>query len=182
VDTSHARESFRGLLLRHRGRSGLIQRDLAALAGISLRSVQDWEAGVNFPAPARLQALIQVFLEAGGFAPGQAAEPRTLWRAAQREAPRMHTPFDEEWFPATPRADTASGWALSRAASGGRDNSYASAREARASEPPAKTEALPTNEASYENAPEHNLRPEDRPGTSRGAGNRMKGGWYAATE
>src|SRR5918911_67269 len=44
MDTSHAPESFRGLLLRHRGRTGLIQRDLAARVGVSLRSVQDWEA------------------------------------------------------------------------------------------------------------------------------------------
>ena len=49
MDTTHGPESFRGLLLRHRGRTGLIQRDLAARTGVSLRSVQDWEAGVTFP-------------------------------------------------------------------------------------------------------------------------------------
>ena len=55
MDTSHAHQLFRGLLLRHRGRTGLIQRDLAARAGVSLRSVQDWESGVNYPTAERLR-------------------------------------------------------------------------------------------------------------------------------
>jgi len=47
----------------------------------------------------RLQALIRVLLEAGGLTAGQeASEARELWAAAEREAPRMHPPFDEEWF------------------------------------------------------------------------------------
>jgi hypothetical protein len=49
MDTAFAHESFRGLLLRHRGRTGLVQRDLAAPAGVSLCSVQDWESGVTVP-------------------------------------------------------------------------------------------------------------------------------------
>jgi WD40 repeat protein len=77
----------------------LIQRDLAVRAGVSLRSVQDWEAGIKFPTPARLQALIRAFLEAGGFAPErEASEARALWSAAEREGPRTHTPFDDDWF------------------------------------------------------------------------------------
>src|SRR5438105_12681736 len=99
METSNAAESFRGLLLRHRGRTGLIQRDLAARAGVSRGAVQDWEAGLNYPTAERLQAVIQVLLEAGGLTAGQeAAEARELWAAAEREAPRMHTPFDEAWF------------------------------------------------------------------------------------
>ncbi|HTD79384.1 MAG TPA: NACHT domain-containing protein, partial [Chloroflexota bacterium] len=35
----------------------------------------------------------------GGLTLGrEAAEARDLWAAAEREAPRMHTPFDEAWF------------------------------------------------------------------------------------
>src|SRR5438445_1938842 len=99
MDTLHAPESFRGLLLRHRGRTGLIQRDLAARAGVSRGAVQGWEAGLNYPTAERLQALIQVLLEAGGLTVGQeASEARALWAAAEREAPRMHTPLDNEWF------------------------------------------------------------------------------------
>src|SRR6266516_7190689 len=99
METSNAAESFRGLLLRYRARTGLIQRDLAARAGVSRGAVQDWEAGLNYPTAERLQALIQVLLEAGGLTLGrEAAEARELWAAAEREAPRMHTPFDEEWF------------------------------------------------------------------------------------
>src|SRR5262249_48270222 len=42
-----ATESFRGLLLRHRGRTGLTQRELATRVGASRRAVQDWEAGAQ---------------------------------------------------------------------------------------------------------------------------------------
>jgi DNA-binding XRE family transcriptional regulator len=49
MDTSHALESFPGLLLRHRGRTGLTQWELARRAGVSVRSTQDWEAGITFP-------------------------------------------------------------------------------------------------------------------------------------
>ena len=99
VETSNAPESFRGLLLRHRGRTGLIQRDLAVRAGVSRGAVQDWEAGLNHPTAERLQALIRVLFEAGGLTAGQEeSEARQLWAAAEREAPRMHTPFDAQWF------------------------------------------------------------------------------------
>jgi WD40 repeat protein/transcriptional regulator with XRE-family HTH domain len=99
MDAPHAPQSFRGLLLRHRGRSGLIQRDLAARAGVSRGAVQDWEAGLNYPTVERLQALIQVLLESGGLTLGrEAVEARELWAAAERESPRMHTPFDDQWF------------------------------------------------------------------------------------
>src|SRR5690348_12512553 len=88
MDTSHASESFRGMLLRHRGRTGLIQRQFAGRAGVSHRSVQDWESGVNYPSAERLQAIIRVLLEAGGLTAGQeASEARELWAAAEREAP-----------------------------------------------------------------------------------------------
>jgi transcriptional regulator with XRE-family HTH domain len=99
MDASHAPESFRGMLLRHRGRTGLIQRDFAARAGVSHRSVQDWESGANYPTAERLQALIRVLFESGGLTAGrEAAEARELWAAAEREAPRMRTPFDDQWF------------------------------------------------------------------------------------
>src|SRR5436305_1505654 len=95
----HTPESFHGLLLRHRGRTGLIQRDLAARACVSVRSVQDWEAGVKFPSAERLQVLIGALFAAGSLTTGrETSEARELWTAVEREAPRMHTPFDAEWF------------------------------------------------------------------------------------
>jgi WD40 repeat protein/transcriptional regulator with XRE-family HTH domain len=101
MEASQAAESFRGLVLRHRGRTGLTQRDLAARMGAGRRTVQDWEAGVNYPSAERLQALILVLLKAGGLTVGrEAAEAHELWTAALHEAPRMRTPFDEEWFAA----------------------------------------------------------------------------------
>src|SRR5438445_729653 len=92
-------ESFAGLLLRHRGRTGLTQRELAARLGTSRRAVQDWESGVYYPSAERLQALILVLLESGGLTVGrEIAEAHDLWAAALREAPRMHPPFDQAWF------------------------------------------------------------------------------------
>src|SRR3981081_408312 len=91
-------ESFQGLLLRHRGRTGLTQRQLAARVGVSRGSVQDWEAGLNYPDAQHLQALIVAFLEAGGLTGGaEATEAEALWDAALRHAPRMQTPFDTVW-------------------------------------------------------------------------------------
>ncbi len=49
MHTSQAPQSFRDLLLRLRGRTGLTQGQLAQRLGVSRRSVQDWEAGVNHP-------------------------------------------------------------------------------------------------------------------------------------
>lgn len=99
MHNSNAPESFRGLLLRHRGRSGLIQRDLAARAGVSVRTIQEWQAGDKFPTAERLQAVIRVLLEAGGLRAGlETSEARAIWAAAERDAPRMNTPFDQEWF------------------------------------------------------------------------------------
>jgi transcriptional regulator with XRE-family HTH domain len=109
MDTSSAPESFRSLFLRHRGRTGLIQRDLAARVGVSRNALQDWESGVNYPTAERLQSLIRVLLGAGGLTDGRKAyEARQLWAAAEREAPRMHTPFDEEWFARVLATRTAS--------------------------------------------------------------------------
>jgi WD40 repeat protein/transcriptional regulator with XRE-family HTH domain len=99
MDLSHAAESFRGLVLRHRGRTGLTQRELAARLSVDRSTVQDWETGVKFPTAERLQALIRALLEASGLTPGrESVEAHELWAAAMREAPRMRTPFDEEWF------------------------------------------------------------------------------------
>jgi transcriptional regulator with XRE-family HTH domain len=99
LDADTAAESFRGLLLRHRGRTELTQRGLATRASVSLRSVQDWEGGTKFPSAERLQGLIQALLETGALSPDrEAEEARGLWAAVERDSSRMHTPFDEEWF------------------------------------------------------------------------------------
>jgi transcriptional regulator with XRE-family HTH domain len=64
METAQAPESFRGLLLLHRRRTGLTQRDLAVRAGVSLGSIQDWETGITLPTAERLQRLIRALLEA----------------------------------------------------------------------------------------------------------------------
>ena len=55
----------RALALRER--AGLTQRDLAALLGVSARAVQAWEAGLAYPAAARLRRLIALYLERGAW-------------------------------------------------------------------------------------------------------------------
>src|SRR5712671_6117858 len=89
-------ESFQGLLLRHRGRTGLTQRQLAARVGVSRGSVQDWEAGSSYPDAQHLHALITALFEGGGLTVGDEAD--ALWAAALRQAPRMQTPFDAAWW------------------------------------------------------------------------------------
>ncbi len=99
MDADRTAESFRGLLLRHRGRTRLTQRQLAARVGVSRRSIQDWETGLNYPEAQRLQALIGAFLEAGGLTVGaETIEAEALWTAVLRQAPRMQTPFDPVWW------------------------------------------------------------------------------------
>src|SRR5260370_17444056 len=92
-------ESFAGLLLRHRGRTSLTQRELAERLATSRRSVQDWESATSHPGAKRLQALIRVLLELGALTAGrEAAEAHELWAAALRESPRMQTPLAELWL------------------------------------------------------------------------------------
>src|SRR5205823_3640986 len=63
------------------------------------RTLQDWEAGVNYSSAERLQALIQALLTGGGLMAGhEAAEAHDLWAAVLRDALRMRTPFDELWL------------------------------------------------------------------------------------
>src|SRR4030081_3533793 len=94
-------ESFAGLLLRHRGRTGLTQRQLADRIGASVRTVENWEGGINYPSAKPLQALIAALLESRGLTVGRELdEARELWATVHRDAPRMHTPLDEVWLTA----------------------------------------------------------------------------------
>jgi WD40 repeat protein/transcriptional regulator with XRE-family HTH domain len=91
-------ERFRGLLLRHRGRTGLTQRQLAERLGVHVRSVQDWEAGLSHPTGTRLERLVAVLVQTGAFMPGrELAEAQALWSAATSEG-RSRAPFDVAWF------------------------------------------------------------------------------------
>jgi NACHT domain/WD domain, G-beta repeat len=68
---------------------------------VHVRSVQDWEAGVNYPSAERLRAIIVTLLESGGLTPAHETEDaEALWSAVEHASPRMHTPFDGAWFAA----------------------------------------------------------------------------------
>src|SRR5258708_1116426 len=56
-------ESFQGMLLQLRGRTGLTQRELATSLGMHWRSIQGWESGANYPSAASLRLLLVAYLE-----------------------------------------------------------------------------------------------------------------------
>jgi transcriptional regulator with XRE-family HTH domain len=62
-----AEETFQGLLLIARGRTGLTQREVATRLGMHTRSVQGWESGANYPTAESLQLLVATYLAANGF-------------------------------------------------------------------------------------------------------------------
>jgi WD40 repeat protein/transcriptional regulator with XRE-family HTH domain len=116
-EANRAQERFSGLLLRHRGRTGLTQRQLAERVGVNRRALQDWEAGVNCPGAGTLQTLLVALLESDGLIAGQEAdEAKALWSTVLRQAPRMHTQFDPGWFDGllAARSATATTHALAR--------------------------------------------------------------------
>ena len=86
-------------LTRLRTRSALASADLAALVGISPRTLLDWERGRTYPNALRLRRLLAALAAHGGFAPPLAsAEAAALWDQANRESKRHLGPFDAAWF------------------------------------------------------------------------------------
>src|SRR5438067_6730244 len=54
--------------------------------------------GVNYPSAERLRSLIAALLDAKAMSAGhEAEEAEQLWAVVQRDAPRMHAPFDRRW-------------------------------------------------------------------------------------
>jgi WD40 repeat protein/transcriptional regulator with XRE-family HTH domain len=99
VELTSSRDLFRGRILQLRGRSGLTQRELAALLGVSRPALQKWEAGEGYPSPARLRDLIALYLERGVLTAGrEEQEAMALWEAQRRESPHRTPPFDAAWF------------------------------------------------------------------------------------
>jgi transcriptional regulator with XRE-family HTH domain len=97
-DTDRSRR-FRDQILVLRGRVRLTQREVAVPLGVSERTIQKWEAGLGYPSPARLQALIALYLERGVFMVGhEAEEVEALWEALRRATRQRTPPFDATWF------------------------------------------------------------------------------------
>src|SRR5260221_12686254 len=87
----------RALALRQR--ASLTQGELAALMGVGVRSIQAWEAAVSYPGADRLQQMIAVHLEHGGFAVGHEMEEGSrLWETGRRHGPRSSIPLDRRRF------------------------------------------------------------------------------------
>jgi len=86
-------------LTRLRSRSALASADLAALVGVTKRTLLDWERGRTHPNALRLRRLLAALAAQGGFAPPLAsAEAAALWDQANRESKRHLGPFDAAWF------------------------------------------------------------------------------------
>jgi WD40 repeat protein/transcriptional regulator with XRE-family HTH domain len=87
------------LLLTLRARAQLTQAELATLAGVSRRSIQNWENGEAYPKEEGLQQLIAVFLTQSVFTVGhERAEAEALWQQISQDAPHRLALFDAGWF------------------------------------------------------------------------------------
>lgn len=87
------------IILGLRTRTKLTQGQLAKLLGVSVRSIQNWEAGENYPKDDRLRSLIGTFLKLGVFWKGQEREEALkLWEQVNQDAPQKIGTFDEIWF------------------------------------------------------------------------------------
>src|SRR5207253_1009733 len=75
------------------------QTELAKLLGVSIRSIQNWEAGENYPKDGRLRNIIETFLQLRGFEKGhEREEAARLWEQVNQDAPHKLGFFDETWF------------------------------------------------------------------------------------
>jgi non-specific serine/threonine protein kinase len=100
--------AFADRALAVRKRSGLTQRDLAALLGVSYQSLSGWENGLSYPSAEHLEALIACLLERGAFATGQEGEEAAaLWETARARAAQRLPPFNPAWFASLRRASSS---------------------------------------------------------------------------
>src|SRR5262245_38284610 len=87
--------TFGQWLTRLRTRTALASADLAALVGVTKRTLLDWERGRTSPNARHLRRLLAALAAHGGFAPPLAsAEAAALWDQANRASKRHLGPFD----------------------------------------------------------------------------------------
>jgi len=78
---------FADQALALRQRTGLTQRELGALLGVSAKAIGAWEAGLSYPDAARLGPLIALYLERAAFAAGrEQEEAAALWESVRARA------------------------------------------------------------------------------------------------
>src|SRR3979411_1539473 len=93
--TNLSGESFQGLLLQLRGRTGLSQTELAPRIGRHACASPGGESGTHYPAAEGLQALLRAFFTMNAFTVGhESAEAAVVWAAALLQAPRLRTPLE----------------------------------------------------------------------------------------
>jgi WD40 repeat protein/transcriptional regulator with XRE-family HTH domain len=90
---------FGMLALTLREKVGLTQAQLATAVGVSERSIQQWEAGVAYPAIANLKRFIEVCLEHGAFVSDREREEiKALWELLAESSSRRKALFDDAWL------------------------------------------------------------------------------------
>ena len=82
-------------LARLRTRSAMEPANLAALVGITSRTLLNWERGYTHPDARRLRRLLVILAAQGGCTPAEAA---ALWEKADRESKQHLGSFDAAWF------------------------------------------------------------------------------------
>jgi len=75
---------FADQALALRQRTGLTQRELGALLGVSAKAIGAWEAGLSYPDAARLGPLIALYLERAAFVAGRVEEEAAALRESAR--------------------------------------------------------------------------------------------------
>src|SRR2546421_5337506 len=87
------------LALTLREKVGLRQAEVAAVLGVSLRTIQHWEGGTAYPTFANLKDLIELYLHNGAFVAGRERdEVKAFWEQVAESASRRKALFDEVWF------------------------------------------------------------------------------------
>jgi transcriptional regulator with XRE-family HTH domain len=86
-------------LLTLRSKAKLTQAELAALVGVTRRSIQNWETSAAYPKEEALQRLLAALLARGVFTAGQEREEAVaLWELVSQDGAHRLALFDEVWF------------------------------------------------------------------------------------